>query len=258
LTSRGGEPWSIQRLVQEELKQPIRGAACGGTHRLMGFSYAVNKRVKRGKPVVGRVPPGPDFRRQLPPLYLQLAERRRQLQHRMVHAPRRQSRDRPPVKNHGPYHRMAGLLAIRPGAAPPEDGQSGRLPAGILASDERHKWEVGPLVTPCTRWRFISRECSPLPTLPDGPMMILRFVRPWHRWPNKRGSAECLGSWSQEREAPAEPIPKRTLAAWRQRRALGGAVGRRVKKTGTGTWRQSSCRIVTSKPGASSHFSMAV
>jgi len=29
-TSRGGEPWSIQRLVQEELKQPIRGPPAAG------------------------------------------------------------------------------------------------------------------------------------------------------------------------------------------------------------------------------------
>ncbi|HEX3725243.1 MAG TPA: ADP-ribosylation factor-directed GTPase activating protein isoform b, partial [Pirellulales bacterium] len=52
--SRDGQQWSIQRLVREELKQPIRGAACGGTHRLMGFSYAVNKRIQRGKPIEGQ------------------------------------------------------------------------------------------------------------------------------------------------------------------------------------------------------------
>jgi hypothetical protein len=51
--SRDGQLWSIQRLISEELKQPIRGAACGGTHRLMGLSYAVNKRAKRGEPVDG-------------------------------------------------------------------------------------------------------------------------------------------------------------------------------------------------------------
>ena len=51
--TRDGQDWSIQRLVREELRQPIRGAACGGTHRLMGFSYAVNKRIQRGKPVIG-------------------------------------------------------------------------------------------------------------------------------------------------------------------------------------------------------------
>jgi hypothetical protein len=52
-TTPDGQEWSIQRLIREELKAPIRGAACGGTHRLMGFSYAVNKRVARGTPIVG-------------------------------------------------------------------------------------------------------------------------------------------------------------------------------------------------------------
>ena len=51
--SRDGQEWSIQRLVHEEIKQPIRGAACGGTHRLMGLSYSVNKRLQRSKPIVG-------------------------------------------------------------------------------------------------------------------------------------------------------------------------------------------------------------
>lgn len=51
--NREGQPWSIQRLVHEELAQPIRGAACGGTHRLMGLSYAVNKRIQRGQPING-------------------------------------------------------------------------------------------------------------------------------------------------------------------------------------------------------------
>lgn len=48
-----GETWSIQRLIQEEMAQPIVGAACGGTHRLMGFSYAVNKRTTRGEEFTG-------------------------------------------------------------------------------------------------------------------------------------------------------------------------------------------------------------
>jgi hypothetical protein len=43
-----GEDWDIPRLIREELAQPIIGAACGGTHRLTGFSYAVNKRKKQG------------------------------------------------------------------------------------------------------------------------------------------------------------------------------------------------------------------
>ena len=49
-----GEEWSVSRLVQEEIKAPINGAACGGTHRLMGLSYAVHERQKRGEPIDGQ------------------------------------------------------------------------------------------------------------------------------------------------------------------------------------------------------------
>ncbi|MCO6045689.1 hypothetical protein NG895_17465 [Aeoliella sp. ICT_H6.2] len=48
-----GEQWNIEKLIEEELKQPIRGAACGGTHRLGGLTLAVRKRQARGEPVEG-------------------------------------------------------------------------------------------------------------------------------------------------------------------------------------------------------------
>lgn len=51
--SSDGEDWSIDRLIQEELAQPIVGAACGGTHRLMGLAYGVRKRELSGLPVTG-------------------------------------------------------------------------------------------------------------------------------------------------------------------------------------------------------------
>lgn len=49
-----GQHWDIPRLIREELKQPINGAACGGTHRLMGFSYSVRRRQAEGKPIDGQ------------------------------------------------------------------------------------------------------------------------------------------------------------------------------------------------------------
>ncbi|MBA4019454.1 MAG: hypothetical protein C0483_19995 [Pirellula sp.] len=52
-TNFQGQPWSLDRLVREEIVQPVRGAACGGTHRLMGLSYAVRKREQRGEPING-------------------------------------------------------------------------------------------------------------------------------------------------------------------------------------------------------------
>jgi hypothetical protein len=48
-----GVDWDMPRLIREELAQPIRGAACGGTHRLSGLSLAVKTRVRRGEPLDG-------------------------------------------------------------------------------------------------------------------------------------------------------------------------------------------------------------
>lgn len=51
---QNGEGWDVPRLIREELAQPIVGAACGGTHRLMGFSYAVRRCEKCDRPVTGQ------------------------------------------------------------------------------------------------------------------------------------------------------------------------------------------------------------
>src|SRR5690606_4430410 len=48
-----GMQWSIPKLVSEELSQPIRGAACGGTHRLSGLTLAYKTRIRRNEPVDG-------------------------------------------------------------------------------------------------------------------------------------------------------------------------------------------------------------
>jgi len=45
-TARDGETWTLPRLVEEEIVQPIRGAACGGTHRLFGLSYGCQRRLR--------------------------------------------------------------------------------------------------------------------------------------------------------------------------------------------------------------------
>ncbi len=52
--SQRGEMWTIERLIQQEIEEPIRGAPCGGTHRLMGLSYAVRQRERQGLPISGQ------------------------------------------------------------------------------------------------------------------------------------------------------------------------------------------------------------
>lgn len=45
--------WNLERVLAEELAQPIVGAACGGTHRLMGITYAMRARQAQGQPMNG-------------------------------------------------------------------------------------------------------------------------------------------------------------------------------------------------------------
>ena len=52
-TGADGNKWDFQKLIAEELDQPIVGAACGGTHRLMGYAHALRKRRAEGKPIDG-------------------------------------------------------------------------------------------------------------------------------------------------------------------------------------------------------------
>ncbi len=49
-----GGSWNLEKLVKEELEQPVVGAACGGTHRLMGLSYALMMRRRYDEPVVNQ------------------------------------------------------------------------------------------------------------------------------------------------------------------------------------------------------------
>jgi hypothetical protein len=51
--SRDGQSWSIPRIINAEIKAPIRGAPCGGTHRLFGITYSYQTREKEGRPVDG-------------------------------------------------------------------------------------------------------------------------------------------------------------------------------------------------------------
>jgi hypothetical protein len=45
-TARDGKEWSLAKLVEEEIAQPIRSAACGGTHRLFGLAYGCQCRQR--------------------------------------------------------------------------------------------------------------------------------------------------------------------------------------------------------------------
>ncbi len=52
--SRDRQVWNVERLLAEELAQPINGAACGGTHRLMGIYRALEQRKEENMPLTGK------------------------------------------------------------------------------------------------------------------------------------------------------------------------------------------------------------
>lgn len=56
-----GVDWDFPRMIREELAQPIRGAACGGTHRLSSLSLTVKARVRRGEPLDGEYARAAEF-----------------------------------------------------------------------------------------------------------------------------------------------------------------------------------------------------
>ncbi|MFL2870533.1 MAG: hypothetical protein ACJZ8O_07250 [Pirellulaceae bacterium] len=49
--SATGKEFTIESLLKSELSQQVNGAACGGSHRLMGISYALNRRNHREEPM---------------------------------------------------------------------------------------------------------------------------------------------------------------------------------------------------------------
>ncbi len=49
-----GQTWDCERLIREELSQPIVGVACGGTHRLMGLAHSLRNRRGEGGEITGQ------------------------------------------------------------------------------------------------------------------------------------------------------------------------------------------------------------
>lgn len=52
-TDSTGKAWSIADLAQIEVEQGLANGACGGTHRLIGLSMALNRRKQVGLPIDG-------------------------------------------------------------------------------------------------------------------------------------------------------------------------------------------------------------
>ena len=56
-----GMQWDFPTMLREEMRQPVRTAACGGTHRLSGLALTVKKRRASGLPVNGEYAKAVEF-----------------------------------------------------------------------------------------------------------------------------------------------------------------------------------------------------
>ncbi len=140
-----GQSWDIPRLIREELAQPIRGAACGGTHRLSGLSLAARTRVRRGEPLDGEYLRAAQFVEKYQNYAFQLQNRDGSLSTEWFRGRGDEDDVDRRVKTTG--HILEWLCY----SLSDQDVRSARTfraanyLASLLATNFNHEWEVGPL-----------------------------------------------------------------------------------------------------------------
>lgn len=140
-----GQSWDIPRLIHEELAQPIRGAACGGTHRLSGLSLAARTRVRRGEPLDGEYLRAAQFVEKYQNYAFQLQNRDGSLSTEWFRGRGDEDDTDRRVKTTG--HILEWLCY----SLEDKDVRSARTfraanyLSSLLASNFNHEWEVGPL-----------------------------------------------------------------------------------------------------------------
>ncbi len=143
-TSSDGETWDFERLIREELSQPIVGSACGGTHRLMGFAHALRKRRAEGKPIDGQWQRAEKFTEDFVDYAYRLQNRDGSMSTNWFEG--REDQDSMDRKVQTTGHMVEWLLTLTPDS----QLQNPRLVAAVryllmsLYNDRDHDWSIGP------------------------------------------------------------------------------------------------------------------
>ncbi|WP_146532974.1 hypothetical protein [Rubripirellula reticaptiva] len=142
--SEDGETWDFERLIREELSQPIVGAACGGTHRLMGFAHALRKRRAEGKPIDGQWKRAEKFTEDFVDYSYRLQNRDGSMSTDWFEG--REDNDDTDRKVQTTGHMVEWLLTLTPDS----QLQNPRLVAAVryllttMYKDRDHDWSIGP------------------------------------------------------------------------------------------------------------------
>ena len=139
-----GETWSFERLIKEELAQPIVGAACGGTHRLMGFAHALRKRRAAGKPITGQWKRAEIFMKDFERYAYRLQNRDGSMSTDWFEG--REDNGDVDRKIQTTGHMVEWLLTITPDSKlqEPRLVNAVRFLANTIYSERGHDWKIGP------------------------------------------------------------------------------------------------------------------
>jgi len=142
--NEAGESWDFQRLIREELSQPIVGAACGGTHRLMGLAHALRARRAEGQPIDGQWERADQYLRDFVQYTYRLQNRDGSMSTQWFEG--REDDDDLDRKIQTTGHMVEWLLTVTPDA----QLQNPRLMAAIrfllrsMYNERNRQWEIGP------------------------------------------------------------------------------------------------------------------
>lgn len=202
--NREGQPWSIQRLVREELAQPIRGAACGGTHRLMGLSYAVNKRIQRGQPINGEFQRAQKFINEYHRYTFSLQNPDGSFSTEwFVRKDANPEIDRR-VRTTGHIAEWLSFSLSEDELQQPQMIKAVDYLSGILIDGKDHTWEIGPLGHALHALRIYDRRVfKPLDPKADPPVASTAAAEPK---PTVDRSAEPTGDEDRTAAAPGESV----------------------------------------------------
>ena len=139
-----GETWGFERLIKEELSQPIVGAACGGTHRLMGFAHALRKRRAAGKPITGQWKRAEIFMKDFEKYAYRLQNRDGSMSTDWFEG--REDNGDMDRKIQTTGHMVEWLLTITPDAKlqEPRLVNAVRFLANTIYTERGHDWKIGP------------------------------------------------------------------------------------------------------------------
>ncbi len=139
-----GIEWDFPRLIREELAQPIRGAACGGTHRLSGLSLVVKARQRRGEPLDGEYQKANDFVKKYQQYAFRLQNRDGSLSTSWFRGAGDENDDDRRIKTTGHILEWLCYSLSDEQLREPQTVRAVTYLANLMYNNYNHNWEIGP------------------------------------------------------------------------------------------------------------------